>query len=307
MRILVTGGSGYLGSHLTDRLQQAGHTVRVLDIQPTTSVTCLGPSCDAIQGSVTDAALVTQAVRGIDVVYHLAWSFGSWRAQPELRPEAERQEMLENLMGTVNLLDAALRAGVRHFVFSSSAVVYGPTGPVRVDEEHRCNPERTAIGGPLYGITKLACERLSLVYHRRGLPVTVFRLHGVFSEDSLAQFGGMIKEAQIGDMVKAVRGAGGEYAHIEDVLRPLLLAIDNPQVAGEVFNLAGSHTYHDPEVARCIVQMVESASKIQLIEDPMQGMVSVSVEKLRRRLAYQPESGEFLTGLIRKALQRTRS
>ena len=175
-----------------------------------------------------------------------------------------------------------------------------------MDEEHRCNPERTAIGGPLYGITKLACERLSLVYHRRGLPVTVFRLHGVFSEDRLAQFWGMIQDAQSGDTVKAVRGAGGEYAHIEDVLPPVLLAIDNPQVAGEVLNVAGSHTYHDADVAGCIVQMVESASKIQLIEDPMQDMVSVSVDKLRRRLGYQPRRGEFLTGLIRKALCKTR-
>ncbi len=140
------------------------------------------------------------------MVYHLAWGF---------YPGDERREVQENLFGTLNLLEAALAAEVRHFLFASTAVVYGPTGPARVGEGHPCHPERSTIGGPVYGITKLACEKYCLVYQWRGLPVTIFRMHGVFSEGHLGQFGQMIQQALAGEPVSAIREAGGEYAHLE--------------------------------------------------------------------------------------------
>jgi nucleoside-diphosphate-sugar epimerase len=251
---------------------------------------------------MTDPAVVAQAVQDVQVVAHLAWSFRAWRSYPQYRPEEEREEMRENLLGTAILLQVALDARVQHLLFSGSAVVYGPTGPLRVTEEQVCFPERTALGGPVYGITKWACEKLCLVYHPRGLPVTVFRLHGVFSQDNLGQFARMIQQAQAGEAVTAVRGAGGEYAHVEDVCAAFLLALANPQAQGEVFNLAGWHTYSEPELARYIVRTAQSHSPVELLDDPLQAMVSVSVEKLRRCLGYRPQQGEFLTDLIRKAL-----
>jgi UDP-glucose 4-epimerase len=233
----------------------------------------------------------------VEVVYHLAWRF-----YPELRPQEERREIQENLLGTLNLLEAALAAGVHHLLFSSSAVVYGPTGPTRVDEEYPCHPERSTLGGPVYGITKLVCERVCLVYQRRGLPVTIFRLHGVFSAGNLGQYAQMIEQALAGKPLRATRGAGGEYAHIADVVHAFLLAQDNPKAYGEIFNLAGSHTYSEPTLARTIVEMADSGSPVELVTDPTQEMISVSVDKLRRLLGYKPERGEFLTGLIRGTL-----
>jgi UDP-glucose 4-epimerase len=286
MKVLVTGGAGYVGSHLVNALRQAGHAVRGLDLRPANG--------DFIQGNVADRSLVAQAVGDMEVVYHLAWSF---------YPGDERREIQENLLGTLNLLEAALAAGVRHFLFASTAVVYGPTGPIQVEEEHPCHPERSTIGGPVYGITKLACEKLCLVYRRRGLPVTIFRMHGVFSQGRLGQFGQMIEQALTGEPVRVIQEAGGEYAHLKDIVRAFLLAMGNPRAHGEVFNLAGSHTYSDPELARYIVETVESESRLELVKDPLQGMVSVSVDKLRRVLRYKPEYGEFLIGLIQNYLQ----
>ncbi len=219
MNVLVTGGAGYIGSHLADVLRQAGHAVRVLDLQPVGGDHPAGPGCDFVQGSVANPRLVARAMRDVEVLYHLAWGF---------YPGDERREVQENLFGTLNLLEAALATRVRHFLFASTAVVYGPTGPVRVDEEHPCHPERSTIGGPVYGITKLACEKYCLAYQRRGLPVTIFRMHGVFSEDHLGQFGPMIRQALAGESVKATRGAGGEHAHLEDVLRAFLLTMSDP-------------------------------------------------------------------------------
>lgn len=270
----------------------------MLDLQPASGEHLADPGCDFIQGSVADPSLVAQAVRDAEVVYHLAWGF-----HPEFRPQEERREIQENLFGTLNLLEAALVAGVRHFLFASTAVVYGPTGPVQVDEEHPCHPERSTIGGSVYGITKLACEKYCLVYQRRGLPVTVFRMHGVFSQGHLSQFGQMIRQALAGEPVKAIREAGGEYGHLDDVLQAFLLAMNNPKAHGEVFNLAGSHTYSDPELARYVVETARSESRVELVEDPTQGMISVSVDKLRRLLGYESDRGEFLTALIQNFLQ----
>jgi nucleoside-diphosphate-sugar epimerase len=113
----------------------------------------------------------------------------------------------------------------------------------------------------------------------------------------------MIGQALAGEPVRVIQEAGGEYAHLEDVLRAFLLAMSNPKAHGEVFNLAGSRTYHDPDLARYIVETAGSESQIELVEDPTQEMISVSVDKLRRVLGCRPESGEFLTGLIRRALK----
>jgi UDP-glucose 4-epimerase len=293
MKVLVTGGAGYVGSHLVNTLRQAGHTVRVLDLKPASGEHLASTGYEFIQGSVTDPSLVARAMQDVEVVYHMAWGF---------YPQDERREVRENLFGTFNLLEAALAAGVRHFLFASSTVVYGPTGPARVDEEHPCHPERSTIGRSVYGITKLACEKYCLLYQRRGLPVTVFRMHGVFSEGHLGQFRQMIRQALAGEPVRAVQEAGGEYAHLEDVLPAFLLATNNPKAYGEVFNLAGSHTYSDPELACIIIEAAGSESRIEWVEDPTQGMISVSVDKLRRLLGYEPEGGEFLTGWIRSAL-----
>jgi nucleoside-diphosphate-sugar epimerase len=193
---------------------------------------------------------------------------------------------------------------VQHVVSASTAVVYGPTGPARVGEENPCHPERSAIGGPVYGIAKLACEGLCLAYERQGLPATVLRMHGIFSEGRLGQLGQMIEQALAGETVKAVRGAGGEYIHLEDVLRAFLLVIGNPKAYGQVFNLAGSQPYCEPKLARYIVERAGSQSQVELIEDPAQQMVSVSVDKLGRVLGYRPKRGEFLTELIRHAFVR---
>ena len=162
------------------------------------------------------------------------------------------------------------------------------------------------LGGPVYGITKLACEQLCAVYQRRGLPVTVFRLHGVFGDGSLGQFGPMIRDALEGRPLSVVRGAGGEYIHVEDALRAFLLALGNPRSHGQILNLAGTVTYSESELAHHVVRTARSTSQVELTHDPTQEMVSVSVDRLRSTLGFQPQRGEFLTGMIRSSVRRTR-
>jgi UDP-glucose 4-epimerase len=293
MNTLVTGGAGYIGSYLVDVLRQAGHRVRVLDPRPIGRQHLGDPGCEWVEGRTSDPECAARVAQEVDVLYHLAWDF---------RPDQERREVQQNLLGTLTLLEAALTARVRQLIFASSAVVYGPTGPVQASEEQPCHPERSTIGGPMYGITKLACEELCLVYQRRGLPVTIFRIHGVLGKGRLGQFGRMIDQAFSGETVSAIREAGGEYIHLDDVLQAFLMATANPKSHGQIFNLAGLHTYRDADLARFIVEATGSKSQVGLVESPTEQMISVSVERLHRYLGYAPRRGEFLTELIQHAL-----
>jgi len=136
--------------------------------------------------------------------------------------------------------------------------------------------------------------------------VTVLRIHGVFSQGRLGQFEEMIQRARTGQTVRVVRGAGGEYVHLEDVIAACCLVTGNRKAFGEVFNLAGSWQYQDIVLARQIVDATETEVKVELVEDPGQWMVSVSVEKLRRVLGFSPMRGEFLSGLVRSREEEVR-
>jgi nucleoside-diphosphate-sugar epimerase len=288
MAILVTGGSGFIGSQLVHALASQGFEVRVLDIHPPGA-----RQVDFIQGSMADQNCVTEALRGVELVYHCAWSFH----QQDLLLEVKN-----NLLGTLNLLEAGRASGIAQFVFASSAVVYGPTGLQQVDEEHVCRPEKSTIGGATYGITKLACERYILAYQRLGIEPTILRLHGVFSEGRLGQFGAMIDSARQARTVRTVQGAGGEYIHLDDAIEVLLLIMQNAKAYGELFNVAGLQTYRDSQIASHIIEMLGSGSQIESIEDPGQGMVSVRVDKLRRVLGYEHQRRNFLLDMIRSQI-----
>ena len=175
MKVLVTGGAGYLGPRLTTGLLSQGTRVCVFDLRQNLLLERQGR--DVARADLTNKVAVANGMREIEVVYHLTWCF----CPGDLGREAQ-----EGLFAMPTLLEAARAAGAQHLVFASSAVVYGPTGQRQVAEEHPRHPEATTIGGPVCGITKLACEKYCLAYHRQGLPVKILRMHRIFSEGYLA-------------------------------------------------------------------------------------------------------------------------
>jgi UDP-glucose 4-epimerase len=162
--VLVTGGAGFIGSHLVDAL--AGCRVRVLDDLSTGRAENLAPrqGLEAVRGDIRDRALVARLMRGTDVVFHLACR----GVRHSIGNPVESHEV--NAAGTLLLLEEARRAGVHRFVHVSSSEVYGTARTVPMDENHPCFPET------VYGAAKLAGDAYARAYYRTyGLPTTVVR------------------------------------------------------------------------------------------------------------------------------------
>ena len=153
MRILVTGGAGYIGSHMTQLLLERGHEAVVIDDLSSGHRDAVLPGATFVEASIADAKAVAIAAAGCDAVVHFAG-----RIQVGESVIAPRKYFHDNLVASLSLLDAVLDAGVRRFVFSSTAAVYGDPESTPIVETHPTRPVNP------YGETKLAFERALASY-----------------------------------------------------------------------------------------------------------------------------------------------
>jgi UDP-glucose 4-epimerase len=180
MRVLITGGAGFIGSHLVDRLMELGHEVRVLDDLSAGSLDNVkrwleNENFEFIKGDMRDSETVKEAVKDVEAIFHLA-------ANPEVRIGAQSPELLyeTNVMITYNLLNAVRDSGVKYIIFTSSSTVYGDASLIPTPEDY----------GPLepisvYGGAKLAAEALISGYaHTFGFKALIFRLANIIGERS---------------------------------------------------------------------------------------------------------------------------
>ena len=173
MRALVTGGAGFIGSHVVDVLLREGCFVRVLDNLSTGyRKNIVGQTVEFLEGDIRDGTLVARATRDVDAVFHLAAHIGNVKSLAEPVTDSEI-----NAGGTVTVLDAAAQNGVRRFVYSSSAAIFGELEGTVIGEEHPQLPTSP------YGVSKLAGEKYALCYGRLAPMVVVclryFNVYGV--------------------------------------------------------------------------------------------------------------------------------
>jgi len=167
MRALVTGGNGFLGSHLVRQLGEEGHAVRVL-AQPGTDCERIdGLGAEVLEGDLLDRPSLERACAGVELVFHLAGAVQDWGPRALFRRV--------NVQGTANLLEAAVASGVRRLVFTSSLAVHRYVGISAGDEERPRDNGRHPYGG-----SKIACEDLLLEAHARGQIEAVVVRPGVF-------------------------------------------------------------------------------------------------------------------------------
>ncbi len=254
MNFLITGGAGTVGSDLTASLLGKGHRVKVFDRKARTAGSIRDDRLEWIEGRLEDARLVQEAIRNVDVVIHLAWSFSD-----------DPAELLEcDLKGHVILLDACVAAKVKRLFYTSTAVIYGKPVQIPITEESPCLVEEARK--PFYAVAKQTAEKLALIYGKmKGLPVTVFRFWWSYGE----KIGGrhlrdMIALALKGQPLMVPEKAGGSFLDHDDLTHALLLAIEKQESIGQIFNLATLYLEWK-EIARMIIDVTGSSSFLDVI------------------------------------------
>ena len=283
MKILITGGSGSLGSYTVPRLIEKGHQIKVFDKRIDILKGMEGKGLELIEGRVEDRGQVNEAVKDTEVVLHLAWSFSG----------DPFETFAVDIGGLLNLLDASVKNNVKQFIFVSSAVVYGSPAYTPIDEKHSCEVEDSRK--PLYALTKYTAEKLCLVYQKeRNLPVTNIRFWWGFGEE----IGGkhlrsMILEALDGKVLEVPKGAGGSFLYFDDFVSGVEKVLLNEKAMGETFNLSSFYiTWED--VARMIVDVTGSGSVETLSQSEWKGSSFIADEwdltykKLGELLGFSP-------------------
>ena len=240
MRTLVTGGAGFIGSHLAAQLAVDGHDVRILDNLASghrSNVLAIGEDVELVEGDIQSYERVHNAVAGCEMVFHQA-------ALPSV-PRSVQDPLTSNatnVTGTLNVLLASRDAGVRRVVFASSSSIYGaqPELPAREDA--------TPLPISPYATAKLACEGYCRSFGEvYGLETVALRYFNVFGprQDPRSEYAAVIPRfinAMLAGDTPTVFGDGEQsrdFTFVDDVVEANLLAMDAPGVAGQVFNVAG--------------------------------------------------------------------
>ena len=296
---LVTGGAGFIGSHIAEELTRRGHVVRVLDNFLTGKRENFEPFRDKIElfeGDIRDLDACRRAVQGMDYVLHQA-------ALPSVQSSVQDPFLTNaiNVDGTFNILWAAAEAKVQRLVFASSTSVYG-------DDPQRSKKEDT-VGNPLspYALSKWIGERSCQLFTRiYGLPTVCLRYFNVFGprQDPLSQYAAVIPifiTKILNGEPPVIYGDGEQtrdFVFVSNIVAANLLAAEAKDVSGEVFNIAcaGSVTI------KALVQEINTilGKDVQPVyrgERPGDIRYSLAdLTKARTRLAYKP-SENFREGL----------
>jgi nucleoside-diphosphate-sugar epimerase len=282
MRTLIAGGAGEVGRHLAKDFSLQGDEIRILDRAPGRGE-IEGP-IHYVQGDLTDRECVQNAVEGCQTVIQLAWSFSD---DPQV-------VFGEDIRGHGNLLEAASAAGVKSFIYASTATVYGRAVQHPVTENHPCLIVEARK--PIYALGKYVSEELCRVYHReRGLPITIFRFWWAFG----ASIGGRHLRELIGKTLKnqpveMVRVAGGAFLSMGDLGKAVKMAMANPVASGQIYNL-GSFFLTWEEIAARVIALAGSKSNLQFIPSEqwrgpafLNEVWDLSWKKAEKDLQYEP-------------------
>lgn len=290
MNILVTGGAGFIGSHLTERLVEGGHTVTVLDDLSTgrkENIAHLQGWIRFVRGSITDRALLQEVMQGIEIVFHQA-ALGS--VPRSVEDPLTTHEV--NVTGTFNVLLTARDAGVKRVVYAASSSAYGdtPTSP-KVE---------TMLPNPLspYAVSKLVGEYYCQVFTRvYGLETVCLRYFNVFGpcQNPDSQYAAVIPKfitsALKGEPL-TVFGDGEQsrdFTYIENVVQANLRAMESPHAVGKVYNVACGGRYTLNELIRQLEAILGRELEVKYLP-PRAGDVKhseASVQLARDDLQYE--------------------
>lgn len=316
MHYLITGGAGFIGSHLTESLLVRGDRVTVLDNFSTGAMSNLAEVRDQVrlvQGSVLDPLLVDELTEDADVVVHLAAAVGV-----RLIVEKPLRSFITNIKGTENVLEAAHRYR-RKVLIASTSEVYGKSqgAAFREDDDRLIGSNQVSRWG--YSTSKSVDEVLAFAYHReRGLPVVIVRLFNTTGPRQTGAYGMVLPrfaQQAVENRSVTVYGDGQQsrcFCHVHDVVRALVDLLDHPLAEGDVFNVGSTEEVTMLELAGRVIAAAGSESAVELVpydvayergfEDMRRRVPDIS--KIERAIGWRPE--RELDQIIKEVLEEMR-
>jgi UDP-glucose 4-epimerase len=268
LRVLVTGGAGFIGSHLVDALVKTGCQVYILDNLSTGRIENIGQhlsngSLSFLEGDLLDRQTVDEAVKNVNTLFHLA---AITSVPYSIRNPNVTREV--NLIGTTNLLEASLRYDVKRFIYVSTCAVYGEPKYLPVDEKHPTNPISP------YAATKLSAEQSCKKFEEmHGLKTTIVRLFNVYGlRQWKDQYSGVITkfvECLRNGKPPIIYGDGEQtrdFINVKDVVEAFILILERGEAAGRTFNIATGK----PTSINQLVQLIIEISGVEGVKPQYQ-------------------------------------
>jgi UDP-glucose 4-epimerase len=288
MRALITGGAGFIGSHLADHLLDRGDQVVLLDDLSTGRLTNIEhlndrTGAEFVLGSVLDAELVDEVVSRVDAVFHLAAAVGV-----NLIVEKPLESLMTNIRGTETVIEMAHKYDKRLLVMSTSEI-YGKNTSDSLSEE-----DDRVLGSPLksrwsYSEAKAIDEILAYTYWReKGLETVIIRLFNTVGPRQTGSYG-MVIPRFVGQALRnepiTVFGDGNQtrcFCYVDDVVEGLVALSEHPEAFGKVFNLGGGEEVSIRDLAERVIELAGSQSSLEFI--PYATAYEAGFEDMERRV-----------------------
>ena len=301
MKYLITGGSGFIGSHLTERLLDQGHSVTIIDNLSTGSDDNLSKIKKVLKfnhGNILDKPLMEELIAESDYVVHLAAALGVLNIINK-----PLESLKTNIQGTEVVLEASEKFS-KPVLIASTSEIYGKNDKVPLNEE-----DDRIIGHPLksrwsYSEAKAVDESLAYFYYlEKKLPVRIVRFFNTVGPRQVGHYGMVLPRfvnAALKNEPLSVYGSGDQircFCHVDDAVRALLLVMDSEKAIGQVFNVGNNQQITIMELAKKVIELTGSSSTIEKIAyekaypegfEDMQRRVP-DISKIKQVLGWTPE------------------
>jgi UDP-glucose 4-epimerase len=300
MKILVTGGAGFIGSHVVDNLVDK-YEVIVLDDLSGGFIENVNPKAEFIRGSICDTFLVNYLfeTEKFDYVFHLA----AYAAEG-LSHFIKKFNYENNLLGSINLINASVNNNIKCFVFTSSIAVYGTSPELPMTELTLPNPEDS------YGIAKLAIEQeLKVCKEMFDLNYIIFRPHNVYGErqnigDKYRNVVGIFMNQLLQNKPMTIFGEGNQkraFSYIGDVAPIIAKSIEVPEAYNQIINIGADHPYTILELATVVAKAMNKVPNIKTMPARNEVLEAYSLHDKMKSLFGNREQYTLEEGLIRMA------
>lgn len=269
MSVLITGGAGFIGSHLAEELIKRGEKVYVIDDLSTGSISNIAhlenhPNFFYEIDTILNERLLERLIQRVDTVYHLAAAVGV-----KLIVDEPIQCITTNILGTISVLQLAYELGRKKVLITSTSEIYGKNtkGPFKEEDDRVLGPTMKVRWS--YSTSKAVDEYLALSYYaKKKLPVTVVRLFNTVGPRQTGRYGMVlprfVRQALLNQPI-TVYGDGNQrrcFTYVKDVIKALINLVGNSKSAGEIFNIGSNEEISIEELALKVKKITGSSSKI---------------------------------------------